>query len=696
MHTAPVEESASLNAQQGNGTGARFPTGVFRKRTGLPKVLSAITIFLSSILLFLIQPVIAKQLLPRFGGAAAVWATCMAFFQTILLLGYLYAHLLMRCVRPKYRILIHVALLLASTAVLWTAHANPAVRQFANPVTECLRTLALYIGLPYFVLSSTTPLVQSWYAGMTRGGLPYRLFALSNLGSLLALVSYPFGMERYLDSGAQMALWRGAYLVFAVLCGSVAIAARNSASGDRELPAGSFHLGLEWKRIPAWIVLPAASSALLLGVTNTLCQNIAPMPLLWIVPLALYLISFILCFDREGMFKPAPYRVLVPLALIGLIWTAGGAVQNIYAAAGASLAGLFIMCMFCHGQLSTLKPRAGHLTVFYLCISAGGAVGGLFAGLAAPVWFADLFELKIAIAACVLLALRFLFGYRAPVFLLVSGLALIVSFRLVTRVAEGAQTFRGRNFYAAISTRESTDGGAAVHMLVHGKVIHGGQLLDANKRGEPTFYYGRESGVALAMNRLVGHHRAGMVGLGVGTLAAYGRAGDDFRFYEINPMVADVARSKFTFLRDSAAHTEIVLGDARLSLEREGNRHFDTLVLDAFSGDSIPLHLLTEEAFQCYFRHLNADGVMAVHVSNQYLDLRPVVANLAARSGRTAVLIQSSANPDRRTLLAEWILVTSNQTFGEQLQQRASAEVIRPNGQRLWTDNFSNLLDVLR
>jgi hypothetical protein len=672
--------------------------------TGSPKppahlrLLSIATIFLSSVLLFLIQPIIAKRLLPVFGGAAAVWATCLVFFQCVLLIGYLYAHLLMRRLRTWTRIAVHIVLLLLGAMVLFLPHVQAPIREITNPAYECLRTLARDIGLPYFVLSSTTPLVQAWYTRITRSGIPYRLFALSNFGSLLALLAYPFALERLLDVTAQLAVWRAAYLIFALLCGSLAIRTIDFRGDAKSDSIQRHSRDLNWGQGFTWIALSACSSALLLAVTNVLCQNIAPMPLLWVAPLAIYLITFVLCFDREGMFQRKAYRFLVPLALMGLVWTVGVGYQNVWAAVGMCLACLFILCMFCHGQLSLLKPPSQHLTAFYLCVSTGGAIGGIFVGLLAPVWFADFFELNIAIAVCVVLSLHFLFGYRSPVFLLACGLAIVFSHHALDRFDRDVATFRGRNFYGAISTWETPEGSAIrIRKLVHGRVVHGGQRFEAGKPlDEPTWYYGRESGAALAINRSARHRRLGVVGLGVGTLAAYGKAGDDYRFYEINPMVAEIARSKFTFLRDSKANAEIVLGDARMSLEREADAHFDTLVLDAFSGDSIPVHLLTYEAFQCYFRHMNPGGVIAVHVSNQYLDLRPVVANLAARFGRTAVLVHSAAKPDRSVSIAEWVLMTDDPVFIEQLQGLKSAERIRPTGQRLWTDQFSNVLDVLR
>lgn len=659
----------------------------------------AITIFTSATLLFVIQPTIAKQLLPWFGGAAAVWATCLVFFQCLLLLGYLYAHLSIKFLSSRLQVLIHVLLLASSVvAVFASSPSDQHAAAVGSPVYECLKLLARSIGLPYFVLSSTTPLLQAWYTRGANTGLPYRLFALSNLGSLIALLAYPLVMERFLEIESQLAIWRWTYVIFAVVCFSVAIRALRYRA---EVASHSSvrHEGekRDWSRNLIWMSLAACSSALLLGVTNDLCQNIAPIPLLWIIPLAIYLVSFVLCFDYERLFKPAAYQVLLPTALIGLVWAEANAAMTIKLAIPIYLSCLFIICMFCHGQLALLKPPARDLTSFYLCLSLGGALGGVFVGLLAPALFVDFFEAKLAICACLLLSLRFLFGYRSKLFLLTCGLVAIVSLRAFGGLDQGSRTFKQRNFYGVLSVREYTDSaGNKVRTLVHGAVTHGGQLLTGERRLEPTFYYGRKSGVGIALQRSIPAHRVGIIGLGTGTVAAYGKPGDYYRFYELNPLVTLFAYSKFTFLRDSRARVDVAPGDARLSLEHEPNEHFDTLVVDAFSGDSIPVHLLTREAFQCYFRHLNKDGVVAVHVSNQYLDLRPVVSDIAARLGSQALLVPSAAEPKHSVEIADWILVTRDRSFLQEIARTRRGEFISPGPHRLWTDQYSNVLSALR
>jgi hypothetical protein len=659
----------------------------------------AASIFTSATLLFLIQPIIAKQLLPWFGGAAAVWTACMMFFQAVLLFGYLYAHWSIRTLNYQAQLATHVSLLALSVAFLWVsggAHSHPAAMD--HPAYRAMIVLAGMIGLPYFVLSSTSPLLQSWYSRTGTRSAPYRLFALSNLGSLLALLAYPFAIEPALDTRPQFAIWRAAYVVFAVVCAAAAIRTSGSQVDDyaRRSRAES---GAGLRRKLLWVMLASCSSTLLLAVTNELGQEIAPVPLLWIAPLAVYLISFVICFDHEGHFRTGFYRVLVPAALVALVWLEANPGVGIRIALPVCLGSLFVVCMFCHGQLAQLKPKSGGLTSFYLCISLGGALGGLFVGLVAPAIFPDFFELQVAVAICLVLSLRFLFGYRSMPFLVTCGFATLVLLRWVGGLGGGGTvTAQGRSFYGVVAIREDLGRPAGtVRTLVHGGTVHGGQVLANDRtRREPAYYYGRESGVGFALQRRIQPDRVGVVGLGVGTLAAYGRTGDYYRFYEINPLVETIARTKFTYLADSAATVEVVLGDARLSLESEPDQNFDILVLDAFSGDSIPIHLLTTEAFQCYFRHLKRDGLIALHISNTYVNLAPVVAGVAGAFGRQALRLVSQAHPEQEISAAEWALVTTNAELAKEIEQTKRGELLRPGKARLWTDQYSNILGVLR
>ena len=658
----------------------------------------AFTIFTSATLLFLIQPMIAKEMLPWLGGSAAVWGTCMVFFQCVLLLGYLYSHASIRCLGQRGQALAHLALLSLSAAVLFLfPHAQPSPSAASHPISSSLEFLALRIGLPYLALSSTSPLLQAWYSQGRSESLPYRLFALSNLSSLLALVAYPFVVEPAFDLDLQLTIWRCIYAAFALLCGWIALRTGPDIPAAAGLAESRATHTRNWGRNLRWLALAACSSALLLGVTNNLCQNITPMPLLWIAPLAIYLITFVLCFDREGWFRPSVYRYIMPLALVGLVWTDANADLSAYVAIPVCLLSLFVACMFCHGQLCALKPESKDLTSFYLYLSLGGALGGIFVGLIAPAVFVDLFELRIAIAACILLSLRFLFDYQSKVFLATAGVITIFLFRTLLGVSEHTPpVFQGRNFYGALAVKDAQNTDGTLRILVHGRIVHGGQVLTENGRLEPRYYYGRESGAGLALTRPGSHRRVGIVGLGAGTVAAYGRPGDVYRFYEINPLVTDAANRLFSYLRDSPAQVSVAQGDARLTLDAEPPQHFDTLLLDAFSGDTVPVHLLTREAFQHYFRHLTTDGVIAVNVSSRYLDLAPVVAEIAGSLDTPSVLIDSPDHADQHISHAIWVLCSRNTGFLDDVRRRQGATPVPVRRRQPWTDRYSNILEALR
>jgi hypothetical protein len=663
----------------------------------------AATIFASSGLLFLIEPMAAKQLLPWFGGGAAVWATCLVFFQCVLLLGYCSSALLARIKHVRLQLIVQSSLVLCSAALLWVFRFFPGRPiHSSHPAGDCLLALARNIGLAYFVLSATTPLLQSWCSLTQTMKVPYRLFALSNLASLLALLAYPFEVERLLNLNTQLTIWRSSYIGFAVLfCGTAIQVWRHLPRAAEKRPAVPAKTKTSEKiNRNAWVALAACSSALLIAVTNMLCQQIAPMPLLWIAPLAVYLTTFVLCFERQELFRKGVYQVLAPLALIGLIWVKSHPNIGLRSGVGISLVCLFFLCMFCHGQLAALKPAPRYLTVYYVYVALGGALGALFVGLFAPAVFHDLLEVEIGIGFCLVLALRFLFGYRAKVFLVLAGLFCISAVwiaGIAGQIDNHTTTYRGRNFYGILSIREySTEIGLRMRLLVHGAVLHGAQALAEEERRDPLTYYSPLSGIGYVLSDSSAPRRIGVVGLGAGTLAAYGRPGDNFYFYEINPLVIELAHSRFSYLQDSKAHITIREGDGRLLLEEEEGQRFDVLVLDAFSGDSIPIHLLTKEAFACYLRHLNRNGVLAVHVSNNYLDLRPIVADLGAQFALPAVLIHSDGVPNRQISPADWILLTKRENFVEQAKRAKGAELLKVSNGRLWTDQYSNILDVLK
>jgi hypothetical protein len=664
-------------------------------------------IFLGAFLLFLVQPIIAKQILPWFGGSAAVWATCMAFFQMVLLVGYTYADLTTRRLTPKRQIMLHLALLALSLTVLpITPDAGWKPQGEENPSWRILGLLALTIGLPYFLLSTTSPLLQVWYTRRFAHAVPYRLFALSNLASLFALLAYPVLIEPWVSTGTQSIAWSICYGLFVVSCGYAAIAglrgaAAVSATASEPAAAASVEPPPRALRQVTWLTLTAMASFLLLAVTNHICQNVASLPFLWILPLSLYLATFILCFDRPRWYRRNVFLLLAAVLLPVMAWYSDS--LDLKLVIPMYLAGLFSCCMFCHGELALLKPAPRYLTTYYLMISLGGAIGGLLVGLVAPYVLTGYFELAFGLVACSLLLL-----YRTA---RIAWWAVLASAAVAGATAWGAgkavdyqvasARVMMRNFYSVIRTVEYHEP-APIRLMVHGGITHGGQLLDPAMRFTPSSYFGPTSGYGRLFASLPDSpRRVGVIGLGAGSMVAYARKGDTFRFYEINPQVLDLARREFTFLTESPATIETVLGDGRLSLEREPSQQFDVLVMDAFSGDSIPMHLLTREAMTVYLRHLKPGGVLAFQATNRFIDITPVVASLAQEFGLDAVLVSdrppSQEGADYWLSPTEQILVTKNRPLIDSEQIRdAGKGLTPPPGFRVWTDDYNNLLGVLK
>jgi SAM-dependent methyltransferase len=673
--------------------------------------LYATTVFLSAFLLFQVQPLVAKIILPWFGGSAAVWTVCMLFFQVLLLLGYFYAHGSIRYQAPTRQRWVHGALLLAAIAVLPLAPGEAWKPQGSDdPTLRILALLAASVGLPYLLLSTTGPLAQAWFARQYAGASPYRLFALSNLGSMLALVSYPLLVEPFAPLRWQTSAWSLGFLVFALLCGTLAWRAAARGGGPGESSAADAQRPGAAARL-LWIGLPACASVLLLAFTSHMSLNIAAIPLLWVLPLALYLLSFVLCFEAPRWYKRALWLPLLAVGLGGVCYTLTTNHRNtdVWLLVPLYSATLFAACMACHGELARSRPHPHYLTGYYLMIAFGGALGGVLVGLVSPHVFPDLYELPLGIAAvCLLIPAVLLLGggARRPGRALVLGgaaaaAAVALGAWLLGQYREDQEDARvtTRNFYGVLKTRDSGEGPFEERILTHGTIVHGRQFLAPERRAWPTSYYGRDSGVGLAIAQQGrrGPVRVGVVGLGAGTLASYGRSGDAYRFYEINPRVIELARSEFSFLADSKARVEIALGDARLSLEREPDQAFDVLALDAFSSDSIPVHLLTSEAFAVYLRHLRADGILAVHVSNRYLDLVPVVQRAARHHALEARLVESDDDDDAGTYRSDWVLVArSPEVLAEPPLAGAAQEIEADDGVSLWTDDYSNVFRLLK
>jgi SAM-dependent methyltransferase len=667
-------------------------------------MLHAGTIFLSSFLLFLVQPLIARLILPWFGGSAAVWTTCMLFFQALLLAGYAYAHFLnARVPGKKLQMGAHTLLLLAAVLVLPIAPSEgwkPAGDE--EPVSHILLLLGATVGLPYFLLAATSPLVQAWFARARPTANPYRLFAVSNLASLVALLGYPFLVEPFFSARQQVAAWSWLFAAFALLCAVAAWSAPERPAAAQA--AGDARPGKS--PVFLWLALSATGSVLLLAVTNHLTQNVASVPLLWLAPLTLYLASFIVTFEGGRFYRAETLWVFLLGWVAGMAWLIADADLHyeLPLQLGVFLPGLFLACVFCHGELYRLRPAPQQLTGFYLIVSAGGALGGLLVAVVAPLAFSAYYELGIGLVVLALLAaLRFMAVGRVAglaslaVLMAVAGCAVYdaLRHRQDVRVAT-------RSFYGVLRVKEYGEPGQQAHLrrLVHGTIMHGEQYMHDGQRRMLTTYYHDKSGIGGAIRAKQGRPmRVGVIGLGTGTIAAYGRRGDTYRFYDIDARVIALAQSEFTYLADSEAKVELALGDARLTLEREPPQGFDVLAVDAFSSDAIPVHLITREALGAYLRHVKPDGIVAFHVSNRFLELVPVVARLAREHGAHAVLVDD--NPDEEDVQrsrSDWVLVSRDAAalaHKEIMGVGAVPAEDRPEW-RTWTDDYSNLVQILK
>jgi hypothetical protein len=774
----------------------------------------ALTIFTGAFLLFQVQPLIGKYILPWFGGGPGVWTTCMLFFQVLLLGGYTYAHLTSHYLKPRRQALLHLVLLIAALAMLpITPSESWKPAGGGNPTLQILALLAATIGLPYFVLSATGPLMQQWFSQTAPGVSPYRLYALSNVGSLLALVTYPFYFESHFTRIIQAKFWGWGLVVYALCCCACAIKLW------RSYPPGP---GLDSNPVPPapacplpflpqalWVLLPACASLLLLATTNKLCLDVAVFPFLWVAPLALYLLSFVICFDSPRWYARFPFTLALIAAMAGLCWALFKAADwSVAKQVAVYCGGLFVCCMVCHGELYRLKPDPRHLTRFYLMIAAGGALGGVFVAVVAPLVFTDYFELHWGLFFCAVLFLLvcatdsgpggapgtpsiepapasvsdpgeptldlrwsrqwrwlacilplFVFGgldwflgrlaghakglpkscfiglrigmwtllvlmvvswiargkfgafrywrFLACVWVSLGVLALGTTLWMQARGSASDRIYRSRNFYGVLTVYEHYRNEPLSHyfLLQHGRITHGLQFADPAQARWPISYYGAESGIGLGVGALPpGPRRIGVAGLGTGTMAAYARAGDYLRIYEINPQVVTLATTRFTYLTNfcrSPGTLQIALGDARLSMEKEPSQHFDLLVLDAFSSDAIPVHLLTREAFALYGRHLNTNGIIAVHISNHYLDLEPVVVKLAREFGYklAAIDYDDTENEGEWWLYSStWVLLSRNEQIINSPAIREAAYTVSTNSLKgpLWTDDFASLFQILK
>jgi len=664
--------------------------------------LCASAAFLGAALLFVVQPLLGKWLLPWFGGSPSTWAACMVFFQGMLLVGYGYVHELAGRVAQRTQLVVHacvVLLAVCAAASTRTLHAPPSQ---GAPVLQIAALLLLQIGASYFVLATTAPLVQRW-AAVALQREPYGLYALSNAGSLLGLLAYPFAIEPRASLQTQFSLWTygffayAALLLAALVCVRALVPTEPTGTLNRDTPTGDEPCNRSRLR---WIACAFLPSVLLLAVTNHITVDIASIPLLWIAPLALYLITFIVAFSRF-------IARLRWLALLSWIAAAIGIGFGSFAQGSASLAqqlatpclGLFAAGLLCHGELSRTRPDPAHLTQYYLLIALGGALGSISVSWLAPLIFNDTYELELGTLA--VFALLVLVSRAWPpaqqrtlyIGIGVCGPLLLTSLAMRARDdgAQGHVVERRRSFLGPLRVVDS----AAGRILTHGRVRHGLQLRDAPQ--QPTMYFAAGTAIARVMTEHATDRKRsiGVVGLGVGTLASYARPGDRIRFYELDQNAIELANERFTFLHDSVGHVELALGDGRLTLDREPAQHFDILVLDAFSSDSVPVHLLTREAFAIYARHLAPDGVFLANVSNRHLAVDRAVRASAAAQHFACEVVQSEPNAALHRDLVRWAVMTRDSAqLAAVLEGLPTLERHDPDVP--FTDTQASLLSIVR
>lgn len=681
-----------------------------------------VTIFLSSFLLFQIQPILAKMALPFFGGGAAIWTACMLFFQLFLLLGYLYSHCLTKLSNLNHQVIIHCTLVGTS---LFCLPISPFVGEISlgwqAPQLEIIFSLLIGIGFPYFLLSSTAPLIQKWYSHIPENKEPYRLYSLSNLGSLLALLSYPFLIEPVLSTDLQAGIWSIGYGAFTVFIFLTGYQLHGNKFEHSKVIASNENLETPYEsgNILLWLLFSAASVILMVSTTSAMTQNIPPTPFLWILPLCIYLLTYIICFNNDKWYVRKYWFVFFAgCSLAAILMFYIGTQFNIFVQVTVYSLILFFACMLCHGELARLKPNKNRLTLFYLIMALGGVLGSIFTSIVAEKIFTQYYEFPVGIALVYLLFTYSLWKENAHkntvklvkkqnLYLGVASAVGLLAFSLyfvkLNNLYYQDDIYNSRNFYGTLTVKDFNEFDQPTRMLFDGATSHGTQSLFSTSSNIPTSYYRFDTGVSLALQLRSANSlkKVGVIGLGTGTLAAYGNSGDDYVFYELNPNVEVAAKNHFSYLSNSKADVSVRLGDARITLQKEyeknGSQHYQVLVVDAFSSDSIPVHLLTLEAFQLYWKHLTDDGLLVLHISNNHLDLLPLVATLAEKVGKQMQHFYS-ASDDANEHTAEWVVVTNNSDFyeNEEIQRRATYFKLNKEQQVLWTDTYSNLLSVIK
>ena len=731
--------------------------------TYLPPLLFSVTLFTSAGLLFWIQPLIGKTLLPLLGGSPAVWNTCLLFFQSMLLIGYVYALASSRWLNLGLQAAVHVLLILLIAIYLFLSPIHAPVLsavQHGNPTLWLLKNLLFSVGLPFFIISATNPLLQSWFSTLQHRAAvdPYFLFAASNAGSLIALVAFPLVLEPSLGLDEQYRLWRVGFAILVTLTCAIALKALPKVAREAPtLAATATDNELTVLRRLRWLALSFAPSSLMLGVTTYITTDVASVPLLWVIPLALYLLTFVLAFTKKQFASAALLnRVVVIGALVVTLILSSGATEPTWILMLTNLGFFFVAALMCHRQLANDRPSVTHLAEYYLWIAIGGALGSVFNVLIAPVLFKSIVEYPLAIViACVLLRVEdrdensrnisYLdVGYPLGLYIVTVGLAMLVGFLptssstvkvfivvgiplviinhffrersvrfalglaavMLGSVYYSAHTDRTlhvvRNFFG--TTRVTTDSMGRINSLYSGNTVHGSQFVEQSRRCEPLSYH-HENGplgqVMAVFNAAPANSRVAVIGLGVGAMAAYSKPEQQWTFYEINPDVINIARDSqyFSYLRSCMSGSlNIVEGDARLNLQNAAPAYYGLIVLDAFSSDAIPVHLVTQQALDLYLSKLAQGGILAFHISNRSLDLKPILANLARSRNLVCIgfddLKPSSfegKDPSQWVVMARSAPEISNLSINTQWQQLNGRK-----GERVWTDEFSNIVRAIR
>jgi MFS family permease len=686
-----------------------------------------ISVFISAFLIFQIQPIISKIILPWFGGGASIWTTCMLFFQFFLLVGYLYAYILSKILRVKYQVIVHFLCLLVSLFLLPTNIADIQNTLISGPPTwAVLKVLFFGLGFPYLILSANTPLLQQWFTSETNGAYPYRLYAISNIGSFLALISYPVIIEPFMPLEGQITFWSSIYWLFVLLIGWIFFTVVKQDDKDRpSITEQIVNPKVSLFRLILWFLLSALGVILLVSTTNALTQNVPPVPFLWLAPLAIYLLTYVVAFSNLAIYIRIiwlPFFMLLSFVAL-LIYFIGGQF-DIITQLFIYLLILMCGCMICHGELNTLKPLQGNTTLFYLVLSAGGVSGSLLVSFVAKSLFDEFLEFPLAIFSVLILSTASLWWNKKNDFenakcikdrVVVNGqlsklatgsvvVSLVWSLAYIKLNNQYQQydIAKTRNFYGILTVKDITKGNVNERRLIDGTTSHGSQSLPLSKSPVPMSYYRPGTGVELVINELSAESKlqVGIIGLGVGALAAYGQPGDNYTFYELNPLVADFAHRYFSYLDSSKADVKVKLGDARVTLQNEldlkQNNSFDLLVIDAFSGDLIPTHLMTQEAFLLYQQHIKTQGVIALHISNRHLSLLPVIMHHSRNFNMQVMLFETPGNGYEHD--AQWVILTNNSRL-TQSPRLIYRQTVMTNDQSQyvsWTDDYSSLLPILK